>query len=933
MNEVLKKLLRVLFHNCSPEKVLAEYLKYNSGSNYYKRLFEKPHRDDYTYRMNLKYDNLSDNEVINIALAGKQLLEDTNYAHLGVFAPLFKFAHHSLEQSNGSPVIKFERLLSYREVSHDIGTDTLICAFLAKEDFHNRRRRIHFDYPTALQTNNIRLQNMLKDGLAENHFHLKGSTHSSSLSWIYLMNHVSGQSKKFRELSLDQIARNTEVAYKDMPKGKTFHELVFSAVAIRWLLFCCLQPKDGRAHPSSENDENFVNIREFLHASGVSIDYHATALQRKLDILKAFYGKNNLDTYDSLDYATPYGEITAQDPAFMVFAGERSFLYNMFYAILEKNEEVKSYIDLFYAYLLISAKLRGELIQNNDKTGFGNFEEYQDRKSAFFKCNKQFEKAQVSVAFASTLGTSQYRIDSLEARIIPAKSKAAIAQQIKNYDELAELAVIKKAELKIQSLTQKERILRKRVIFQDSFERHAFFTSEYRKIHEDSDIKRQHFYVLHFPKSPDNSPIDHTCVRYCRHYKKRKDVEKQAAFIARLRESRSPQAMRIYGIDACANEIGCRPEVFAQAFRFLKNHYVGDTNIYADKSSTHPLRITYHVGEDFLDIPDGMRAIDEAINFLGISHGDRLGHAIALGIDVDYWYRQKDYTVVLPRQDLLDNCAWMMSKLSECGCNAMLIFANIYDEFKKQLHYIYQKNMMYTAKDWRIDHRDYIDSWRLRGDNPYLYYEISNHELFAKTISSHNPTQGSYYSNPTLGPYAANMPENELLKEIRRDNQLAGYLFNSYHFNYKVRQCGSEIVEYQITPGYIAAVKYVQTYMRCSIEEMNIGIECNPSSNVMIGGLKRYDRHPILTFNSFGLGEEQKNPQMFVSINTDDQGVFDTSLENEYALLACALHSDTDENGNHKYSTMQIYNYLDSIRKMGIEQSFNYQSRIFGSKQ
>jgi len=930
MNELLKKSLHVLFHNNSPEKVISEYLKYNSGSNYYKQLFEKPYRDDYTYRMNLKYDNLSDNEVSNIVIAGKQLLDDPNYAHLGVFAPLFKFAHHSLEQSNGCPVIKFERLLSYREVSHDIGADILICAFLAKEDFHYRRRRTHFDFPTSLQTNNIRLQNMLKDGLAENHFHLKGSTHSFSLSWIYLMNHVSGQSKKFRKLSLEQIARNTEVAYKDTLLGKTFHELVFCAVAIRWILFCCLLPEECRTHSrgeSDEYDESPSKLLKFLLASGVSVDYYVTALQRKIDSLKAYYGKNNSDTYDSLDYATPYGIVTAQDPAFMVFAGERAFLYNMFYAILDRNTEISSYIDLFYAYLLISAKLRGELIQNNGKMGFGNFEKYQDRKSAFFKGNKQFEKAQVSLAFASTLGTSQYRIDSLEARIIPKKSKTAIAQQIKDCDDLAELAISKRTEHRIQSSTQKINLFEKMVTSYDSYERRAYFMTKDHKVQEDSD-ERQHFYVLHFLKSPDVSSIDHSCVRYCRHYKKRKEVEKQALSIAKLRESRSQQALRIYGVDACSNEIGCRPEVFAQAFRFLKHHYVGDTSIYMGSGSSHPLRITYHVGEDFLDIIDGMRAIDEAINFLGISHGDRLGHAMALGIDADYWYRQRDYTVVLPRQDLLDNCAWMMSKLSECGCNAMPIVAKIYDEFKTQLHYIYQKNMMFTPKDWRIDYRDYIDSWRLRGDNPYLYYEIINHELYAKTISSHNPTQGSYYSNPTIGPYAVNMPENEMLREIRRDNQLAGFLFNCYHFNPKVRKCGNEIVEYQVTPGYIAAVRYIQAYMRRCIAKLNIGIECNPSSNVMIGGFKRYDRHPILTFNSFGLGEEQENPQMFVSINTDDQGVFDTSLENEYALLACALQSDKDENGNHKYNTMQIYNYLDSIRKMGIEQSFNYQGRF-----
>lgn len=42
--------------------------------------------------------------------------------------------------------------------------------------------------------------------------------------------------------------------------------------------------------------------------------------------------------------------------------------------------------------------------------------------------------------------------------------------------------------------------------------------------------------------------------------------------------------------------------------------------------------MTYHTGEDFLDIVDGLRAIDEALLFLQMEKGERLGHAMALGV-------------------------------------------------------------------------------------------------------------------------------------------------------------------------------------------------------------------------------------------------------------------------------------------------------------
>ena len=86
----------------------------------------------------------------------------------------------------------------------------------------------------------------------------------------------------------------------------------------------------------------------------------------------------------------------------------------------------------------------------------------------------------------------------------------------------------------------------------------------------------------------------------------------------------------IRGIDACANEIGCRPEVFAQYYRYLLDYSYKE-----EDGSSHNLMATYHVGEDFFDIVDGLRAIDEVMLFCGIYSGCRLGHALALGINTE----------------------------------------------------------------------------------------------------------------------------------------------------------------------------------------------------------------------------------------------------------------------------------------------------------
>jgi len=114
--------------------------------------------------------------------------------------------------------------------------------------------------------------------------------------------------------------------------------------------------------------------------------------------------------------------------------------------------------------------------------------------------------------------------------------------------------------------------------------------------------------------------------------------------------------------------------------------------------------------------------------------------------------------------------------------------------------------------------------------------------------------------------------------------------------------------------------------MQIEIAEKHIAIECNPSSNVLIGTFKRYDKHPIKNFFNLGLTydpQELKNcPQLMVSINTDDQGVFNTYLKNEYAFLAKAMEKAKDKDGNLLYNSSMIHDWLERIRQMGLEMSF-----------
>lgn len=80
-----------------------------------------------------------------------------------------------------------------------------------------------------------------------------------------------------------------------------------------------------------------------------------------------------------------------------------------------------------------------------------------------------------------------------------------------------------------------------------------------------------------------------------------------------------------------------RPEIFGPSFRWQRKE-IGEKN---------PFGITYHAGEDFTTIANGLRAMDEVIEFLDYRRGDRFGHGLALGLDIDKYFKKKEKVLFL----------------------------------------------------------------------------------------------------------------------------------------------------------------------------------------------------------------------------------------------------------------------------------------------
>lgn len=359
------------------------------------------------------------------------------------------------------------------------------------------------------------------------------------------------------------------------------------------------------------------------------------------------------------------------------------------------------------------------------------------------------------------------------------------------------------------------------------------------------------------------------------------------------------------------------PEVFSQGFRYLKNHKLNSfLNHLKDDINEPKIYATYHAGEDFYDIVDGLRTIDEAVKFCNLTQGDRIGHALAMGIDVKEYYLFKNNKLMLPKQMVLDNIVWLLAKVRKYGISIHRNEINRLEKLYENLYYeLYSSNFgsNHPLKNKYIHQTTYFDAWKLRGDDPYLYQTDIESDIY-RIINL------TYWDRCRI---------NETYPKVKniRENTDAKRIVQAYHFNPKIKQKGKTIKQFEITHAYTELVEAVQHKLMHEIKDCNISIETNPTSNYLIGTFKRYAKHPITKFFNLGLetdNEKIKNcPQLSVSINTDDQGIFSTSLENEYALIAIALEKEKDEHGQPKYNSSMIYEYLERIRLMGLGQSFN----------
>lgn len=513
------------------------------------------------------------------------------------------------------------------------------------------------------------------------------------------------------------------------------------------------------------------------------------------------------------------------------------------YAVFSlRRAKLANGLDLWH-YALLRAQFCRLLVQQNEQIGFDQFQ--------YITQNELREDSERDYAerFRQIERGHQRGIDYVEGRFAPKsspdKTAALLTQILRGYllflreDVLGDTRQ-RKLEVSARSLSELVTNIRE---LEEGLQAQSNAFSE-RAIIMQPTLRRLRFgLVAHFIKKQDVREqlqfFNEEVRPPCRDSKVRRETDQAARALVNVLKNTPGLSKLVRGIDAASNERHASPEVFAPAFRRM--HAAGVK------------RFTYHAGEDFVHIASGLRAMFEAVRFLELDAGCRIGHGTASGLDVGAWWKSVGSHIVMPLEDRLDDLLFARHML--LCCRMSLFQLPLIDaEIQRLAHYIWE--------DPKVMPDDLTHAWLLRELDPLA--------------------QGSSLKDVEPRRRA----EARRLEKAKCDHPVAHELFLRRHGygakSSQLKRCREDIIiarDSEILDDEL--LRNLQNYVLSELRQRQIAIETLPSSNIRISIHDTYDNHHAQNWLHSSLAVA--NGPVCFTIGSDDPGIFATSLRMEYA--------------------------------------------------
>lgn len=767
---------------------------------------------------------------------------------------LEKFANSFLTHRDGEVTFKYwesekdyfesyknvEKILLWSSLNRMIPTDILIPCFLLKNKLFEIQNLEGIS--PNLQLGDKQLESILKKGLSETHLHASASI-DFYISWSIMM---SQENNTFIHLKNQVLGINTNLEkYLEISKitrillMKYLERYKKNKISFKKYL------KDVDKDLDEDFTQNFIkNIIE-------KKSFEKLELKEKFIKLKEWVYKEAEKEYEKTK-----GQL---DILSLIYPNNLNTSLEMIF-LMESLNFMKSNIDkefakLFFKYIKVKNATFRVMVQGNKIKGLDNFTEYFSRSTKINSISEaEMWKEKLKYQFKDKY------LKKVEFRISPKK------QEVEMYKEL-------------------------NIIF-----------LEYRKqlLNYQKENYNYNFpligIVYHFIKEKDHSEKcwykyqDREEATYISYREKHIRYKIEMNNIIKIRKEIPKISKYIVGIDCASLENNADPWVFSTIYEEIRD----SGNGYRDKEGNpmKSLGFSFHAGEEFRHIISGIRRIDEAVTHFKYHSGDRIGHGIALGIDVEDWCKQHS-VVILPRIEHLENLLWIWGKMkySFMGMEATYLERKIFDIVRDIYGNINGINIyslweMYINKFKEMKAIE-INMEEYEGTCPMNSKEIDYEKIFC--LKCKNRDEVSWNS-----------------KKLQMSYHCKKYLIKM-----------NEPIQIRIEKEEIQLFQELQMGILKEIVKEGIVVETNPTSNLAIGEVRNIFEHYIKNLNQLRSADvgDNNDKYLMATINSDDPSVFNTTLSNEFAYIYYSLI-------NEGYPKELILNWIDKIREYGMNTSF-----------
>jgi len=387
----------------------------------------------------------------------------------------------------------------------------------------------------------------------------------------------------------------------------------------------------------------------------------------------------------------------------------------------------------------------------------------------------------------------------------------------------------------------------------------------------------------------------------------------------------------VRGLDIAGDENLNNVEIYAPAIRWLRDGLQASP---VPAPATPGFHLSIHAGEDYAHPLSGMRHIDEVVQFCEMRSGDRLGHALALGIEPSDWC-ERHGEIVIPADEHFDNLVWAWHYATLLSARLPLA-SQVVPILQRRVLRLYKHISWLTTPDTAsAGLADLYAAWRLRRN---CYVRLQEYE------SSHLHTSVSHCALPDLHLLTtSHAPEVKIYRQ-RWQQQRCQPLFRQQgpttakplqiRLKYLDERDHDQQWQHdktdhlQLLEDHHTALEFeffaaLQDYLLDEYEQLGLIIEANPTCNISISRLDDYRFHPIFRwyppdlqllspgekYNRFGL---RRGP-VKVCVNTDDAGIMPTTLRTEFALLC-------DAAVRQGFGRTQSEDWVERLRQLGLHE-------------